>query len=39
MMYFDPKDGAGVLLVANGTWKWGRAEKLMKKLLKEASRY
>ena len=39
MMYFDPKDEAGVLLVANGSWNWGRAKKVMKKLLKEASNY
>jgi CubicO group peptidase (beta-lactamase class C family) len=39
MIYFDPKDGAGVLLVANGSWKWGRAKALLKRLFKEANRY
>jgi hypothetical protein len=39
LMYFDPKDGAGVLLVANGSWKWGRAKALVEKLFEEASRY
>jgi hypothetical protein len=29
MMYFDPEDGAGVLLVANGNWERDRAEALM----------
>ncbi|MDH3658587.1 MAG: beta-lactamase family protein [Alphaproteobacteria bacterium] len=35
MMYFDPEDGAGVLLVANGEWNWDRAETLAKKLFKQ----
>ncbi|MCP5014654.1 MAG: beta-lactamase family protein, partial [Ketobacter sp.] len=39
MMYFDPKDGVGVLLVANGNWKWGRAKALVKKIFMEANRY
>ena len=39
MMYFDPKDEAGVLLVANGSWKSSRAEALVKKLFKEANSY
>jgi CubicO group peptidase (beta-lactamase class C family) len=39
MMYFDPEDGAGVLLVANGSWERDRAETLMEKLFKEADRY
>jgi CubicO group peptidase (beta-lactamase class C family) len=39
MMYFDPEDGAGVLLVTNGNWKRDRAKALMKKLFKEAKRY
>ena len=39
MMFFDPKDGAGVLLVANGNWKHKRAETLLKKLFKEAKRH
>jgi CubicO group peptidase (beta-lactamase class C family) len=37
MMYFDPKDGAGVLLVANGSWKWKPAMALVEKLFKEAN--
>ncbi len=36
LMFFDPKDGTGVLMVANGRWKWGRAEKVAAKLLEEA---
>jgi hypothetical protein len=39
MMYFDPEDGAGVLLVTNGNWKRDRAKALVKKLFKEAKRY
>jgi CubicO group peptidase (beta-lactamase class C family) len=39
MMFFDPKDNAGVLLVANGNWTSTLAEKLMEKLFKEANRY
>ena len=39
MMFFDPKDGAGVLLVANGSWNWDRAHKLMNRLFKEAGRH
>lgn len=34
MMFFDPKDEAGVILVANGSWKWDRAEGMVKKLFK-----
>lgn len=39
MMFFDPEEGDGVLLVANGAWKWGRAGRLLKKLFKEAQRH
>ncbi|WP_147041287.1 serine hydrolase domain-containing protein [Skermanella aerolata] len=39
MMYFDPEDGAGVLLVANGSWERDRAEALVEKLFKEADQY
>ena len=38
-MFFDPADDAGVLLVANGQWKDGRAEALLKKLFDESSEY
>jgi CubicO group peptidase (beta-lactamase class C family) len=38
MMVFDPKDNAGVLLVANGSWNWDRADKVAKKLFKQARR-
>ena len=36
MMFFDPKDSAGVLLVANGSWNWDRAETLVAKLFKQS---
>jgi CubicO group peptidase (beta-lactamase class C family) len=39
MMFFDPKDGTGVLLVANGNWRQRRARTLIKKLFKEATQY
>jgi len=39
LLFFDPADGAGVLLVANGPWDEDRAEKLLEKLFKESSKY
>lgn len=36
MMFFDPEDGAGVLLVANGSWNWDRANTVAKKLFKQS---
>ncbi|MGI9420746.1 MAG: serine hydrolase domain-containing protein [Geminicoccaceae bacterium] len=39
MMFFDPEDGAGVLLVANGGWNWDRAENVVKKLFKQSRKY
>ena len=38
-MYFDPVDGSGVLLVANGAWTDSGAEALMAKLFLEAKAY
>ena len=38
-MYFDPKDGAGVLLVANGEWDDDAAEALLAKLFAESENY
>ncbi|MEL6961928.1 MAG: serine hydrolase domain-containing protein [Pseudomonadota bacterium] len=38
MMFFDPKDGVGVLLVANGSWNWSRAENVVKKLFKQSQK-
>ncbi len=36
-MYFDPEDGSGVLLVANGEWAETAANELMGKLFAEAA--
>jgi CubicO group peptidase (beta-lactamase class C family) len=35
-LYFDPADGSGVLLVANGEWREGASDTLMGKLFDEA---
>jgi CubicO group peptidase (beta-lactamase class C family) len=38
-MYFDPDDGSGVLLVANGEWNEPESDALMTKLFLEAKSY
>jgi CubicO group peptidase (beta-lactamase class C family) len=38
-MFFDPTDGAGVLLVANGEWNESAAATLMEKLFAESKGY
>lgn len=39
LMFFDPADGDGVLLVANGVWVWPEAHRLFGELFTEAERY
>lgn len=38
-VFFDPADGAAVLLVANGVWDWDAAEDLLVELFDESSSY
>lgn len=38
-LYFDPADGAAVLLVANGEWREALAEQLLDQLFAEAATY
>ena len=39
LMFFDPADGDGVLLVANGVWRWPEAHRLFGELFAEAERF
>ena len=38
-LFFDPADGAGVLLVANGEWDDDDAEDTLTTLFNESSKY